>query len=121
MPKAIIVTGSRNWPAAKDSVIHKALNEHVPDELDVVVAHGDCRGADEIAFNWCLFNDTPTDRFDADWDQHGKAAGPIRNCEMLDTYPQATVLAFPIGESRGTRHCIAQARKRGMKVVVYEG
>ena len=45
---------------------------------------GDLRGADGIADAWALGNPPALlRRYPADWGRHGKAAGPIRNREML--------------------------------------
>jgi hypothetical protein len=46
----------------------------------------------------------------------GAAAGPVRNRQMLDIYPEATVIAFPGG--RGTKDMVDEARRRGRHVVV---
>jgi hypothetical protein len=42
----------------------------------------------------------PLKKFPADWDKHGKAAGPIRNKEMAE-YADALLLIWD-GESRGS-------------------
>lgn len=44
----------------------------------------------------------PIKRFPADWDTHGKAAGPIRNKQMAE-YADALLLIWD-GESRGSRN-----------------
>jgi hypothetical protein len=50
--------------------------------------------------------------FDADWTKHGKAAGPIRNQEMID---EADALAaFPGG--RGTADCVRRAKAKGIPI-----
>ena len=57
----------------------------------------------------------------ADWLQ--KAAGAIRNREMLDKEEVDLVMAFPLGsegQSRGTWDTIREARRRGISVEVYE-
>lgn len=41
-----------------------------------------------------------------------------RNTRMLLAYPHAHVIAFPLG-GPGTRHCIAEARRLGMRVSVH--
>jgi hypothetical protein len=55
----------------------------------------------------------------ADWTKYGKAAGPIRNQEMLDMDPDL-VLAFhsDLDNSKGTKDMVARARKKGVKVIV---
>ena len=53
-------------------------------------------------------------RFPADWDKHGRAAGPIRNAQMA-RYADAVAL-FPGG--RGTASMRRVAEKAG--ITVYE-
>lgn len=57
--------------------------------------------------------------FPAEWEKFGKAAGPIRNIEMLNENPDL-VLAFhnDLSKSKGTAHTVKTAQKRGLKVKV---
>jgi len=55
----------------------------------------------------------------ADWQQYGKAAGPIRNGKMLlelQRYFDRCVVPFPGGA--GTANMVKQAREAGVKVVL---
>jgi hypothetical protein len=52
-----------------------------------------------------------------DWESFGKAAGPIRNEEMADN--AEALLAIWDGSSRGTISMIELARKKGLRVFVY--
>lgn len=116
----ILITGSRNWTDRQS--IYEALDlcywSHLEDEL--VVVHGDARGADSIAGHWArlmhLVDTSVSEEWHpADWEQHGKAAGHIRNHHMVGLGADLC-LAFPLGESRGTRGCMAAARKAGIRV-----
>lgn len=51
--------------------------------------------------------------FPADWERNGRAAGPIRNRQMLDGKPDL-VIAFPGG--KGTADMVAEAKRRGIAV-----
>lgn len=53
--------------------------------------------------------------FPADWVTLGKAAGPIRNQQMLDEAKPDWVVAFPGGN--GTADMVRRARKAGVKIV----
>jgi len=57
--------------------------------------------------------------FNAEWKRDGKQAGPFRNALMLNTYPQAMVLAFPL-EGPGTWGCIKLAKQKRMVVRVFD-
>lgn len=51
---------------------------------------------------------------EADWQTHGKAAGPIRNGAMLAKHAPDGVVAFP--GHNGTADCVRQAEAAGIKV-----
>ncbi len=112
----IIVTGSRYLRDPMRMVA--ALEYHSSDSVRIV--HGGASGADAIADEWARHNGYEVHCFKADWPNLGKSAGPRRNNAMLAAYPDALVLAFPIGQSKGTRQCIAAAKSRGMRVLVFE-
>lgn len=119
----VLVTGSRNWTdraavyAALDEVYGAWVNR---DEGIFVVVHGGARGADTLAHDWAQAISRADDRVfrechPADWDSHHKRAGHIRNAEMISLGADIC-LAFPLGESRGTRGCMRLARKAGIQV-----
>ena len=54
--------------------------------------------------------------FPADWEHHGKAAGPIRNAEMAEVAD--ALIAFWDGQSRGTKSMIDLAKRKGLQVAV---
>lgn len=89
----------------------------------MVVIHGGAKGADAMADHWASIVQrmglpVKVESHNADWDRHGKAAGPIRNQEMVDAGADVC-LAFPLGESRGTRHCMKAAEQAGIPVIKY--
>jgi len=75
---------------------------------------GGARGVDQFASEWAKRNPEIV-RYvcHALWDEHGKAAGPIRNARMLEWKPDL-VVAFAGGA--GTANMIAQAEKAGVRV-----
>lgn len=79
------------------------------------VLEGGGRGADALAKAWALSEGIPGKTFAADWTSHGRAAGPIRNQQMLDEGKPELVVAFPGG--RGTADMCRRAEKAGIKVV----
>lgn len=78
------------------------------------VIHGDADGADRLAGEWARLRGIKELAFPADWVKHGRAAGPIRNKQMLDEGRPALVVAFPGG--RGTANMVKQARGVGVAV-----
>jgi len=80
------------------------------------VIHGAARGADTLAATWARANRVPdVIAVPADWKQHGKAAGPIRNRQMLELHQPDVVIAFPGGP--GTADMVKQARAAGVVTV----
>lgn len=128
----VMVTGSRDWN--KPEAITKALDlmlqamheanakrEAEKEPYTFTLVHGACpTGADKIADTWAVEKGLHVERHPAQWQKHGKAAGPIRNQEMVDSMP-LVVLGFPQGKSRGTRGCLDMAEKAGLMVYALEG
>ena len=84
----------------------------------VTIISGGARGADALAkdyaaVNWCSFREYP-----AQWKDHGRAAGMIRNRRMLDEEQVDLVVAFPGG--KGTAHMVKLAKARGIEVIEVE-
>ena len=57
----------------------------------------------------------PVERFPADWSEYGKAAGAIRNQQMLDEGTPDLVVAFPGGN--GTLDMVRRSQRAGIKVL----
>lgn len=113
----ILVTGSRDW---KDSwVVIMALRDVLGGHPKGTIVEGGGQGADRIARNWARrFPDLTVETHKAEWRTQGSAAGPIRNQKMVDLGADIC-LAFPLGESPGTRDCMRRARKAGVTVMDY--
>lgn len=116
----ILVTGSRYWTdkqKIKDSIL--AQVGPLDEPIATYIVHGGANGADSLAgevARECGFREVV---FRADWKRWGRAAGPMRNAEMLDRSDPDVVLAFPIGKSSGTRHMMRIAGKNGYTVINY--
>lgn len=113
----ILITGSRNWADAE--IIDRALRNLHQVNPDAVLVSGACpTGADHLAEEmWKSWGGT-VELHPADWDRYGKAAGPRRNQEMVDLGADIC-LAFPLTDSRGTKHCMGAAKKAGIPVLTY--
>jgi SLOG family YspA-like protein len=117
----ILITGSRNWTdreAIRVAIVGVGRESSVLPQ-DVVVVHGGARGADLLAADVAQALGCQFEVHHADWERYGKRAGIVRNSEMVNLGADVC-LAFPLGESRGTRHCMREAEKAGIPVVVHE-
>jgi hypothetical protein len=109
----VLVCGSRNWQDLE--TIFRGLRDLGPIE---VVIEGEAPGADRLAAQAAHRLGITVLRFPADWDRYGKAAGPIRNQQMLDEGRPDLVLAYPLPDSRGTWDMVRRAVAAGIEVRV---
>lgn len=82
------------------------------------IVHGAASGADAMADTLGKGLAIEVVACPADWTKHGKAAGPIRNEDMLMDHRPKLVIAFPGG--RGTADMIARANNRRGQIDVIE-
>lgn len=122
---AVVVCGSRNWPAPW--FVTAKIIELVPRDWLVITggaanklrdSNGRSLSVDQHAHAEAVRLGYGTKVMPADWANHGKRAGFIRNVEMLDEGP-AKVLAFHFEQSKGTAHTIREAYKRGIELHVF--
>ena len=102
----------RKWLYTPD-----AYGNYLP---DLVIIHGGAKGADDLADQWALVNWTGLEIYKADWSKYGKAAGGIRNQQMLDEGKPDLVIAFPTKNSKGTWDMVRRAKKAGVETIVVE-
>jgi UDP-N-acetylmuramoylalanine-D-glutamate ligase len=88
------------------------------EDFGLTVIQGGAKGADFLAKGWAKSLGFPCTEFPADWKKHGKAAGAIRNQQMLDEGKPDLVVAFPGGN--GTKDMVSRARKAGIEVIEVE-
>ncbi len=124
--KTILVCGGRsynNWDQLSktlDDICFQREWIHPPDEYGnwlpyVTIVHGGAKGADTLATDWAVVNWCCLTIHAADWKKHGKAAGPIRNQQMLDSEKIDLVVAFPGGT--GTADMVSRAKQAGLEVI----
>lgn len=106
----VIVCGGREY-ADRERVFAVLDSTHAARPITVLM-HGNARGADGLADEWAA-GKVQTATFTPLWEEHGRAAGPMRNQEMLDAGPDL-VIAFPGG--RGTADMVRRARAVGVEV-----
>lgn len=108
----LIVCGGRDYEDSR--AVYWALDQVRSRKGVKKIKQGGCRtGADEFARSWAEQNGAECESFDADWETHGKAAGPIRNQQMADSGADGCI-AFPGG--RGTADMVRRAERAGIKV-----
>lgn len=109
--KRILVCGGRDFT---DAEFLASKLDQVADYFGAfILIHGDARGADTLAKEWAEYGGLDVESYPADWSTHGRAAGPIRNQQMLASGVDY-VIAFPGG--RGTAHMVQIAKAAGVVV-----
>ena len=112
----VLVCGSRDF---NDYGLLTAKLDEIRNRLGDVpmrVVSGAARGADNLAAKWAHQRGVPCDEYPADWNRYGKSAGYRRNEQMLTEGDPHLVVAFPQGESRGTRQMMDIASKARVAV-----
>ena len=83
---------------------------------NVIIVSGHASGADSLGEKFAADHNLQCELHPADWELHGKAAGPIRNAEMAEVAD--ALIAFWDGKSPGTKSMIDIARRKGLQVAV---
>ena len=118
----VVVTGSRNF--GDREVVERALST-LP--KGSIVVHGGCpTGADSIADTVARNLGLTVRVYKADWNLHGRKAGPFRNrfmvhAENVDGEPVDACLAFSSDSAptRGTADCLRVVRAEGIPVSMF--
>jgi hypothetical protein len=113
----LVVSGWRGL--ADQTLVSEKLDDFVLQSglIPSVVVTGGAKGADALAEHWAKKRGFPVFSFSADWAKHGKAAGPMRNSDLISIGTH--IVAFPSKEGRGTQDAIQKAKKKGLMVVVH--
>jgi hypothetical protein len=123
-----LVCGDRNWDDRKTMlrVLKRIAVRRSKYKGIERLIEGEAPGADWMSrdifehelrdYNWVI------DPHPAQWKRFGRAAGPIRNQEMLEAKPDR-VLAFhnDLAHSKGTRDMVQRAHLAGIPVRVIKG
>lgn len=109
----LIIAGSRELDLKLSDIdTFVAIFDLAPKE----VVSGGASGVDYIGGSWANVYNVPVKLMLADWGQHGKAAGPIRNKAMAE-YGDALLLIWD-GKSKGSASMLKEMKK--LKKPIYE-
>lgn len=108
----IIVCGGRDF--TNTQFVRNVLDDIHNEEGITEIIQGGARGADRMALCWAMDTQIPYTTVNAEWDKYGKAAGPIRNQEMIKRNPDL-VIAFDGG--RGTESMVRIAHEYNVNVL----
>lgn len=116
----VIVAGSRDFTDKER--LYKILDNRlasIKDNVEIISGH--CRGADMLGEQYAKEHGIPLVLFPANWSKYGKRAGYIRNNQMAKyaSEKNGALIAFPIGEARGTKMMIKIAHDYDLETEVY--
>lgn len=115
----VLVFGGRdfdNW-AKLDEVLSNFFYRDHPSKVPVLI-EGGAIGVDFLARVWAKHHGFDFEEYPAQWKKHGKAAGAIRNQQMIDEgYPDFAI-GFPGGT--GTADMIRRLKKNNIKLIEVE-
>ncbi|SFH76130.1 Protein of unknown function [Pseudobutyrivibrio sp. OR37] len=119
----IIIAGGRDFnnKVLFSEEVNKIVKELGIDNIEIISGHSS--GADSLAELYAKKHNISLKIFPAEWKKYGKAAGPIRNKQMLDysLEEQSVLIAFWNGRSKGTRNMIERAKneKTDIRIIHY--
>lgn len=121
----LIVSGTRCRLSAKGRESLRSMLALEPVGLIIV---GDAEGVDLVTRAYCAEHNIACEVFPADWDRHGRRAGPLRNQQMIERAValraeshEVTGAAFPGGSSVGTWDCMRRMVAANIPFSVWPG
>jgi hypothetical protein len=113
----LLICGDRNW---KNKELILNVIRAIRPKPKVVICGG-ASGADTLAKEVALELGIPVKEFMANWAQFGKAAGPMRNKQMLQEGKPTYVIAFhdDIKNSKGTAHMLYISKYYKIRTTLY--
>ena len=107
----VIIAGCRDFSD------YECVRAHIdPSKISEIVS-GAAKGVDALGERFAFENAIPVKQFPADWNKHGKSAGPIRNRQMAQYADR--LIAFWDGKSRGTKNMIETMKEYDKPVTVH--
>lgn len=112
-----VFSGDRHW--SNKSFVKEVLETYIP--TGSLIVHGDAPGLDTVVDELAGRMYFSVVRYPADWDRYQRAAGPIRNREMIAVKPER-VFCFHrnIKESKGTKDMYVECIKRYIPVTLFD-
>ncbi|KKL70917.1 hypothetical protein LCGC14_2100100 [marine sediment metagenome] len=118
----VIIAGSRtitDYNFVKECIVDSIKKlEWWNNGIRFGIVSGGAYGVDKLGEQYAKENDIGLSVLEAQWYMYGKKAGYVRNWAMADM--SNALIAIWDGKSKGTKHMIDIANKKGLKVFVYK-
>lgn len=121
--RTVVISGSRTVDEDNIDLLEEAV-EASPWNIESIdrVLVGDADGVDQVAQDWADKHGLSWEEFEADWAEHGNAAGAIRNRKMLKAAKaesRCSLVAVWDGSSPGTKNAFETAANLGISAYVH--
>jgi hypothetical protein len=110
----IIIAGGRDFNDYNK--LCEVCDYMLSNQTEIEIVSGVARGADSLGEKYAKEKGYSIKQFPAEWEKYKKAAGFKRNAEMAE-YADC-LIAFWDGKSKGTKHMIDLATKKGLKIKI---
>ncbi|MBX9636012.1 MAG: DUF2493 domain-containing protein [Nitrosomonas sp.] len=113
----LAIVGSRNFTNQKelDDIVDAFVLKH--GMLPELVVSGGAKGADTLAHAWARKHNVSIKIFKPDWKTKGKAAGVLRNTDIVNECTH--MIAFPSKDGKGTQDSIKKAQAKGIPIEIH--
>ncbi len=112
----LAIVGSRTF--SDYNLLERHIND-ISESFNIIkIISGGAHGADKLGEKYANINKIPTLILKADWGKYKKAAGVIRNKDIVDSSDK--VVAFWDGKSKGTLNSINLAKKQNKLIQIIE-
>ena len=105
----------------RDYTDHHTLSRILGALKPSLVVHGGARGADTLAGAWATRTSTQQEVYRAEWDRHGRKAGPIRNSAIIAGAGSRIDLCVAFPGGAGTSDMIQKAAGAGIPIFKVSG
>jgi len=95
---------------------YNLLEETLSDLYITELISGGAKGADALAEQYANKNGLLCTVFHANWKEYGRAAGPIRNSEIINAADK--IVAFWDGQSKGTADSIKKVQRTNKEITI---
>lgn len=118
----IIICGGRHFDNYDflELVLDQFIENNNIDTDNVEIVSGCCEGADTLGEVYASTHNIDIVKFKPSWEKYGRAAGPIRNKQMIDYIKDSEnpcVIAFISKKTKGTKNTIGLAKKNNIPVI----
>ena len=120
----IIICGGRHFNDYNtlETLVDSAIYEKGINYNEIEIISGHCAGTDTLGELYAKNHNIACKLFPAEWTKYGRAAGPIRNTQMVEYASKSTfpiVVAFISPRSKGTMDTVKKATQKGFAIYRY--